>query len=375
MRITATHDTSTAFGSERLAWLDYAKGIGIILVVIGHANRSIERTSGLVWSEPLQALDALIYSFHMPLFFLLAGYAASLSRGSDWRAFARGTLWGVVVPYLIWSAIWIALKASFPGVANHPVGWEALGDILVSPIEHMWFLYHLLLIRVFWFCAERSLNLPTQWLAIATAVIASIVLRGRPDVTGLAAFFLENLAVYGLGLLLLPSVLKTDVSGRGLLTALVACAALWLGLATLQVSPPMFLGILPAAVAGSGMIVLLARALPAPSHPVLKGLAALGQASLAIYVMHLLVMAADRWLLGAFGQLNEMSLLLASTTVGLLVPLVLYRSSLAASDRIGWPLTQWLGLGPLRRLRYRPAGNAASLASSAAPHATSTGDA
>ena len=47
--------------AERLSWLDVLKGIGIILVVIGHvySNRTVFN-----W----------LYSFHMPLFFLVAGW-------------------------------------------------------------------------------------------------------------------------------------------------------------------------------------------------------------------------------------------------------------------------------------------------------------
>ena len=47
--------------SERIAWIDAAKGIGILLVVLGHTFNIP------VW------LHNWIYSFHMPLFFLLAG--------------------------------------------------------------------------------------------------------------------------------------------------------------------------------------------------------------------------------------------------------------------------------------------------------------
>ena len=47
--------------AERLSWLDVLKGIGIILVAVGHiySNRTIFN-----W----------LYSFHMPLFFLAAGW-------------------------------------------------------------------------------------------------------------------------------------------------------------------------------------------------------------------------------------------------------------------------------------------------------------
>ena len=46
--------------SGRDASMDVVKGIGIILVVIGHANRST-------------LLGKMIYGFHMPLFFIIAG--------------------------------------------------------------------------------------------------------------------------------------------------------------------------------------------------------------------------------------------------------------------------------------------------------------
>ena len=45
---------------KRLDYVDIAKGLGIILVVVGHIS-------------PVKWLNQLIYTFHMPLFFLIAG--------------------------------------------------------------------------------------------------------------------------------------------------------------------------------------------------------------------------------------------------------------------------------------------------------------
>lgn len=47
--------------SQRINWIDQAKGIGILLVVIGHMNIP-------------QELSKIIFSFHMPLFFFISGY-------------------------------------------------------------------------------------------------------------------------------------------------------------------------------------------------------------------------------------------------------------------------------------------------------------
>ena len=58
---------------ERNVWVDYAKAIGIILVVYGHVARGVFN-AGLPMDEARFVLvDSIIYSFHMPLFFFLSG--------------------------------------------------------------------------------------------------------------------------------------------------------------------------------------------------------------------------------------------------------------------------------------------------------------
>ena len=55
--------------SKRLNYLDYAKGIGILLVVLGH----IYNNNTKLW----------IYSFHMPLFFIISGYLLEYNKTYD----------------------------------------------------------------------------------------------------------------------------------------------------------------------------------------------------------------------------------------------------------------------------------------------------
>lgn len=50
--------------NNRIAWVDIAKGIGIVLVLIGHISQN-------------KNLHYFIYSFHMPLFFIISGYLYS----------------------------------------------------------------------------------------------------------------------------------------------------------------------------------------------------------------------------------------------------------------------------------------------------------
>lgn len=87
--------TGMAAATSRIEWIDLLKGLAIILVVMGH----------MPYDDGCIALKGGIYSFHMPLFFLLAGFTAALSMGrssSPWRFMVK-RLVGIFIPYLVWS--------------------------------------------------------------------------------------------------------------------------------------------------------------------------------------------------------------------------------------------------------------------------------
>lgn len=60
----------------RIEWLDSARGIAIILVVLGHCIGYID--------DPL---NKVILSFHMPAFFFLSGIC--MKREESWKVFAK----------------------------------------------------------------------------------------------------------------------------------------------------------------------------------------------------------------------------------------------------------------------------------------------
>lgn len=75
--------------SHRIDYLDIAKGIGIILVYIGHCK--IAGSNHLFqW----------IYSFHMPLFFFISGL---LFKNEKFNSILRNKAIGLLIPYVIFS--------------------------------------------------------------------------------------------------------------------------------------------------------------------------------------------------------------------------------------------------------------------------------
>ena len=72
---------------KRFIWVDYAKTIGIYLVILGH-------------SYICTPINEIIYTFHMPLFFFLSGYLFSFERYPSFKKFAWKRFKSLLVPYL-----------------------------------------------------------------------------------------------------------------------------------------------------------------------------------------------------------------------------------------------------------------------------------
>ncbi|MSS14436.1 acyltransferase family protein [Porcincola intestinalis] len=94
--------TNSNAQSNRIPWIDIAKGITIILTIIGHSlgYGTLGRN--------------VIFSFHMPLFFILSGYTFHLS--TNWESFAKRVKKDAVrliLPVLYVSFISIGLQFLF----------------------------------------------------------------------------------------------------------------------------------------------------------------------------------------------------------------------------------------------------------------------
>jgi fucose 4-O-acetylase-like acetyltransferase len=63
---------------SRLQWVDYLKGIAILMVVYRHVLLGIER-SNIHIPDSLVNANMVFYSFRMPLFFILSGMFISSS--------------------------------------------------------------------------------------------------------------------------------------------------------------------------------------------------------------------------------------------------------------------------------------------------------
>lgn len=87
----------TVTKKDRVDWIDFAKGIGIILVIIGH---SMTRLGG----EGIQHIFiVLISSFYMPFFFFISGI--NFKSDMSWSVFLKKKWKGIMYPTIIFSII------------------------------------------------------------------------------------------------------------------------------------------------------------------------------------------------------------------------------------------------------------------------------
>ena len=98
---------------DRIIWLDIAKGIAIILMVIGHS------------SIP-QSLSNFIWSFHMPLFFIASGWCTNWDN-DGFGVFTLRKTKLLLIPFVIYSCI-VLITKQLMGGGNIPDvlinGWQ-----------------------------------------------------------------------------------------------------------------------------------------------------------------------------------------------------------------------------------------------------------
>jgi fucose 4-O-acetylase-like acetyltransferase len=153
------------------------KGIAAVLVVLGHA---IKQTG--ITNPVFEGLFAIIYSFHMPLFFFAAGFVGvkilKLHGAKAYLEYGRARFLRLMVPYFVVSLLYAPFKYFFSEYANEPYDFSSAWRIFIgeSPDGALWFLYVLFLFGVVsaFLIKEKTLRLVLAvsfFLALASRMI------------------------------------------------------------------------------------------------------------------------------------------------------------------------------------------------------------
>jgi fucose 4-O-acetylase-like acetyltransferase len=139
----------------RIAWVDFARGVGIFLVVLGHVLRGLHSGEIITDGPAYRFADSWIYAFHMPLFFLLSGLFAERRVGRAPGAFSREIVGSIAYPYFVWSVIQTLMQVALSRHTNHRTELSALAWIPAYPIMQFWFLYVLFFVYIAYYALRR----------------------------------------------------------------------------------------------------------------------------------------------------------------------------------------------------------------------------
>jgi uncharacterized membrane protein YcfT len=308
----------------RVAWVDYAKGICIVMVVMMHSVLGVEAAAG----EPgfMHIFVAFAKPFRMPDFFLISGLFLSVVIDRDWRTYLDRK----VVHFAYFYVLRVTIQFGFtaPYFASQ-VGWDHVGllylESFIEPFGTLWFIY---LLPAFFALTKSTRKIPPLLIWVLAALLESAHVA-----TGWTAIdeFCARFVYFYSGYLFATQVFALSDRARARPVMALGALTLW---AVINSSLVAFgysewpLISLMLGLSGACAIITIATLLGRTHR--LGFLRFCGQHSIVIYLAFFLPMATTRTLLLRAGLIHDVGTMgLIVTTAGVLGALALWRIALA----------------------------------------------
>jgi uncharacterized membrane protein YcfT len=308
----------------RVDWVDYAKGICIVMVVMMHSVLGVELAAGQTGF--MHVLVAFAKPFRMPDFFLISGLFLSVVIDRDWRIYLDRKVVHFAYFYVLWVTIQFGFKA--PGFAAES-GWAHVGflylESFIEPFGTLWFIY---LLPIFFVVTKATRNWPPLLIWTVLALLESAHIE-----TGWTAIdeFCARFVYFYSGYLCADYVFALSDRARARPSLAVIGLALWAfldgGLVWFGFSEwpgvSLMLGL------SGACAIIISGTLLARAHW-MDFLRFCGEHSIVIYLAFFLPMAATRTLLLRVGPIHDIGTIsLLVTIAGVLGALAIWRGALA----------------------------------------------
>jgi uncharacterized membrane protein YcfT len=320
---SALSGASAPAGTERIDWVDYAKGICIIMVVMMHSVLGVELAAGQ--TGYMHVLVAFAKPFRMPDFFLISGLFLARVIDRDWRTYLDRKVVHFVYFYALWVTIQFGFKA--PGLAQEH-GWTWVGvlylESYIEPFGTLWFIY---MLPVFFVLTKALRRVPPLLIwSIAALLEMAHVSTGwtMPDE------FAARFVYFYSGYLFATQVFALSDRARAKPILALAGLAIWaLVNAALVYDGCSEWPVISLALgfAGAGAIIVMGTLLAKMQW--LSFLRFCGEHSIVIYLAFFLPMATARTLLLKFAPFDIGTISLIVTIIGVLGALVIWKVALA----------------------------------------------
>lgn len=325
--------------AERLDWVDVAKGLSIILVVMMHSAYGVgEQTDGTGF---LHWIIAFATPLRMPEFFLISGLFLSRVITRDWSHYADRRVVHYLYFYALWALIDIGVKVGL-ATLDPAATLTALAWAIVEPHGVLWFIYQL---AVFSIAAKLlfTLRLP-HWLVllVGAGLQMAPVATGSGIIDSFAEYFVYFYAGYALAPWLFRLSLWVDahpmraVYALGLFALVNGLLVFSPGFVLEPNHTEMGFAALPGlrlALGFAGSVAVCVLAMLLARLPAMEWLRWLGSRSIVVYLAFAIPMAVTRTVLIKIGLISDTGLLsFIVMLVAIGAPLVLY----AGITMTGW---------------------------------------
>jgi fucose 4-O-acetylase-like acetyltransferase len=321
-----------ATAQQRYPWVDYAKGIAIILVVYRHMLGGYERM-GIEIAEYYSVAQQSVYNFRMPLFFLLSGIFIRKSlikrTTSEFVNYKANT---IMYPYVVWATLQLAIQILFSRYTNGEKDLYSFAYILYAPreLDQFWFLYTIFNITIIYALTYRYARINATGQLVLAMVFYYLSTLPTVQSVGLLHDTLQYYLYFALGSWFARFILDEKKSTRLFsVTTFVVLAIVflvsqwyWIQNPSLRLEQPFVFAVI--AIIGSIFIINLSFLLG--QAQVLKPLKTVGRHSLYIYIMHVILLGLARALLvNILGLTEAVPLMLLSMVVATVGPILVYQ--------------------------------------------------
>jgi uncharacterized membrane protein YcfT len=324
--------------AHRVDWVDTAKGICIIFVVMMHSVLGVEAAAGETgWMHTVVAFAA---PFRMPDFFLISGLFLSNVITRDWKLYLDRKVVHFAYFYVLWMTIQFAVKAPvFAGEMGTAGALEFYVRSFVQPFGTLWFIY---MLPVFFLVCKLAHDKGVPWQAM---LVIAAVLQIAPIHTGwlLVDEFASRFVYFYCGYIFAPQIFKLAEWARERIGVSLVYLLGWglvnggLVFAGYAAAPIISLAL---GAAGAGAIILTSALIVKWGQ--MNFLRHFGENSIVIYLAFFFPMGLTRVILLKLGLLDIGTVSLIVTIVASVSPMVLFW--LIRKTDFGWFLfkrPQW----------------------------------
>lgn len=306
---------------KRYEWVDIAKGIGIILVVYGHTLRGVENANLSLNKDFFYVNDSSIYSFHMPLFFVLSGlfFVKSLNKYNFKKLLIEKTK-TILYPFVIWSILQTSIEIILSNFTNGQIGIDSLFTAIIIPRAQFWFLHALFFIFIVNILLHYFFK--SKWLIISFTI--SIIYYFHPINLSIFSNTFHNLLFFNLGVIIFTFFIEKQKQKETFNSIyLILSGVIFIIAEYLYIFKDIhFLGFsLVLAILGVIFTVALSSIISKKTDLLAVNLSSLGKYSLYIYILHILVGSGTRIILLRFFHVdNALIHIFLGTLLGVAIP-------------------------------------------------------